>query len=112
MITLHFGAAAFGIVIGWMTYRTLAHKEKTDWGDLSTVIGTVGGAAVLSLFPAQTSLFGVYAFGLFLGFFGYYCAFLIIARKARVSWLNILTGKRVGALLMEDTEPPRTPGRD
>ena len=112
MITLHIGAAAFGIVIGWMTYRTLAHKKKPDWSDLSTVIATVGGAAVLSLFPAQTPLFGAYAIGLFVGFFGFYCVYLIIARKARISWLNIILGEKTDALLMGDTDRPRAPGRD
>jgi len=100
------GALAFGAVIGWMTHRILARKEKADWSDISTVIATVGGAAVLSLFPAQTGFFGAYAIGLFLGFFGYFLAFVAMARAGGVSWLSILTGKGVEAYIMKDVGGP------
>jgi ABC-type Fe3+-siderophore transport system permease subunit len=100
------GAAAFGAVIGWMTYRTMAQEYKAEWSDIATVIATVGSAAVLSLFPAQTDLFAAYAVGLFIGFFGYFLFYLIIARAGGVSWLDILTGEETGIYVMADTKTP------
>jgi len=105
MTALNIGAAAFGAVIGWMVHRILAHKEKADWSDISTVIATVGGAAVLSLFPVQTSTFGAYALGLFIGFFGYFVIFIAIARAGKMAWLDILTGKP-GMSIMRDDQGP------
>ncbi|WP_412062041.1 hypothetical protein [Rubrivirga sp. IMCC45206] len=65
------GAFAFGTVVGWVTYRTIRRSETTGLADIAAVIGAVGGAAVLVLFPAGTALFGAYGIGLAVGFFGY-----------------------------------------
>ncbi len=65
------GALLFGVVIGWVTYRTLRHNKEVGLGDIATVIGAVGGAAITALFPASTGTFGAYCVGLALGFFGY-----------------------------------------
>jgi hypothetical protein len=105
MIALALGALAFGVVIGWMTHRILARKEKGDWSDIATVIATVGGGAILALFPAETVAFAAYAIGLFFGFFGYFTAFLIMARIGGVSWLDILTGKP-GIFIMREGGSP------
>ena len=69
------GAICFGVVIGWITYRTL-HLRKDDVGlsDIATVIGAVGGAAVTGLFKSE-NLFAAYCIGLAAGFF----LFLIVA---------------------------------
>ncbi len=68
------GAAAFGAVVGWVTYRTLRWKSgSVGLSDLSAVLGVVGGAAITSLF-ATPVLFGAYGIGLGVGFFGYYVA--------------------------------------
>jgi hypothetical protein len=65
------GAAAFGLVVGWITYRTLRRREGTAaLSDIATVIGAIGGAAVTALFKSE-ELFGAYAIGLAIGFFGY-----------------------------------------
>lgn len=40
--------------------------------DLVTLIGVLGGSAVLTLFPASTDLFGAYGIGLAIGFFLYF----------------------------------------
>ena len=38
------GALCFGLVIGWVTYRTLRRKEGSNaLSDIATVIGAVGG---------------------------------------------------------------------
>jgi hypothetical protein len=67
-----FGAICFGVVIGWITYRTLRRRAgSAGISDIATVLGAVGGGAVTSVFKSQ-SLFGAYSIGLTLGFFGYF----------------------------------------
>jgi hypothetical protein len=71
MIVPDIGAVIFGIVIGWVTYRTLRRDTVGPrLSDLATVVAAVGGAAVTALFPTP-DLFGYYAIGLGAGFFGY-----------------------------------------
>lgn len=71
------GAASFGSVIGWITYRTLRRREdKATLMDIATVLAAVGGGAVTALFQGPT-LFGMYSLGLGGGFFGY----LVTARS-------------------------------
>ncbi|MDI4665651.1 hypothetical protein K9U40_15160 [Xanthobacter autotrophicus] len=66
------GAFFFGLVIGYITYRTLRRsQQQVGLSDIATVIGAVGGAAVLALFPAESARFDAYAFGLAAGFFLY-----------------------------------------
>jgi Kef-type K+ transport system membrane component KefB len=66
------GALAFGLVIGWLTYRTIRRtKEGSTLQDISSVIAAVGGAAVLALFKVG-EMFGAYSIGLAIGFFSYY----------------------------------------
>lgn len=65
------GALLFGVVIGWITYRTLARKAGgAQISDIATVVAAVGGGAVTGLF-GDRGLFGMYAIGLFIGFFAY-----------------------------------------
>jgi len=67
----HLGALCFGLVIGWVTYRTLRRTKTAGLSDISTVIGAIGGAAILTLFPAETEAFEAYGIGLAIGFFSY-----------------------------------------
>ena len=67
----NWGALCFGLVVGWVTYRTMRRTKPTGLSDISTVIGAVGGAAVISLFPKETGAFNAYCIGLAIGFFGY-----------------------------------------
>lgn len=65
------GAGCFGLVIGWVTYRTLRRTgDVVKLSDIATVAGAVGGAAVTALFRTD-DLFGWYSIGLAVGFFGY-----------------------------------------
>jgi hypothetical protein len=65
------GALAFGLVVGWVTYRTLRRKEGVSaLSDISSVIAAVGGGAVTALFKSS-ELFGYYSIGLAIGFFLY-----------------------------------------
>jgi fucose permease len=74
------GAFCFGLVIGWVTYRTLRHTKTSGLSDIATVIGAVGGAAVTKLFPQESETFGFYCIGLAIGFFVYFIVSLVIAR--------------------------------
>lgn len=59
------GALCFGIVVGYLTYRTVVRiGEKVAISDLAAVLGVVGGAAVIQLFQPGTRQFGWYAIGL------------------------------------------------
>lgn len=65
------GTLFFGLVIGWISYRTLRLTAGTSvLSDIVIVIGAVGGAAVTALFRSDV-LFGWYCIGLTLGFFAY-----------------------------------------
>jgi predicted permease len=98
------GALAFGILIGWYVYYINRHrKNEVQMSDLVTLIGVIGGAAVLSLFPAESDLFGAYGIGLAIGFFAYFI-FLMIFVYASPNFGSdwFLDGRRIG--------PDGTPG--
>jgi len=66
------GAILFGLVIGWIVYRVLRSREGTAaLSDLITILGVIGGAAVIALFKDGV-LFGLYSLGLVIGFFAYF----------------------------------------
>lgn len=71
------GAFCFGLVIGWITYRTLRRQAGgAAVSDIAAVIGAVGGATVVGLF--QDAMFEVYSIGLAIGFFAYFIVGLIV----------------------------------
>ena len=73
------GAAAFGALIGWYVYYINRHRpDQVQFGDLVTIIGVLGGGAILALFPAGSDLFGGYGIGLAIGFFGYFLTLLVL----------------------------------
>jgi hypothetical protein len=73
------GAFGFGAVLGWYLYFLNRYRKDVSLADLTTVIGAIGGAAVLALFPAETDLFGAYGVGLAAGFFLYFLILVILA---------------------------------
>jgi uncharacterized membrane protein YeaQ/YmgE (transglycosylase-associated protein family) len=75
------GAFAFGLVIGWVTYRTLRRTKQSGLSDIATVIGAVGGATVTGLFQKGTDSFGFYGIGLAVGFFFYLIVSVALAAK-------------------------------
>ena len=83
------GAWCFGVVIGWITYRTLRRREgAAALSDLATVIGAIGGAAVLAVFKTP-DLFGFYCIGLFIGFFVYFIVGLLVKSEAKIDmWMG------------------------
>ena len=91
------GAAAFGFIIGWMTYFTNRYRGgQVSFSDLTTLIGIIGGGAVLALFEAKTDLFGAYGIGLFLGFISYFIILLfLVGASKKFSWEWFLDGRRI-----------------
>lgn len=85
-----FGAFCFGLMIGWVTYRTLRRSKVGGLSDIATVIGAVGGAAVTGLFPEKTPLFGWYCIGLAVGFFAYLGTAIAMAPRGAksIEWLG------------------------
>jgi uncharacterized membrane protein YeaQ/YmgE (transglycosylase-associated protein family) len=68
---INWGAVCFGLVVGWVTYRTMRRSKTNGLSDIATIIGAVGGAAVTTLFPTKDQLFYAYCIGLAVGFFTY-----------------------------------------
>jgi hypothetical protein len=97
------GAFWFGAVVGWLTYFTMRHKKEHAITDIATVIGALGGAAVLTLFPQKDGLFSSYAGGLATGFFGYFVVALLLvltSKDKRAAIREFVFGKD-GASIME-----------
>jgi dipeptide/tripeptide permease len=97
MISDSVGAFFFGIVIGWITYRTLRRTSPTGLSDIATVIGSIGGATVTGLFSKESGAFGSYSVGLAIGFFLYLLTATVMAGKAGQSatvneWLGVGPG--------------------
>jgi uncharacterized membrane protein YeaQ/YmgE (transglycosylase-associated protein family) len=85
MVVESIGSFLFGIIIGWVTYRTLRRTGETvAVSNIASVVGAVGGAAVTGLFKG--SLFGWYCIGLAIGFFGYLV--LAVTVLQNVTWLG------------------------
>ena len=90
MVLGDLGAVCFGLVIGWITYRTLVRRAgEAALSDIATVLGAVGGGAVTGLFKDQ-DLFGCYCIGLAVGFFAYFAFFWKVNGSKQ-------TGKVMGA---------------
>ena len=77
------GAGAFGAVVGWYVYYINRwRKDDVQLSDIVTLVGAIGGAAVLALFPAKSDLFGAYGIGLAAGFFLYYFILVVLVYKS------------------------------
>jgi hypothetical protein len=73
------GAFCFGLVVGYITYRTLIRTtDKASIADLGAVIGAIGGAAVTGLFKPGTDVFAWYSIGLAVGLAGYFLLFGVL----------------------------------
>lgn len=101
-MTLVIGMLCFGLMIGFITYRTLVRTtEHASINDLAAVVAAVGGGAVTAIVRPQTSLFGWYAIGLFVGFVAYGCLF---------AYLNKGNGELAKVLGQRDDAPGRIGG--
>ncbi|MFG1776964.1 hypothetical protein ACGFIG_11100 [Micromonospora sp. NPDC049048] len=95
MTFLQWGAFAFGAVIGWFTYQVTRYRTDIKLADVLTIIGALGGGAVLTLFPEETDSFAAYGIGLATGYFAYFLVLLILVRTSKgwtMEWF--LDGRR------------------
>ena len=89
------GAFGFGLVLGWFLYYLNRYRAEVSIADITTVVGAIGGAAVLALFPAKSDLFGMYGLGLAAGFFGYFIVLtFLVARSANFDRDYLIDGRR------------------
>lgn len=95
----------FGIVLGFITYRTLKRKSRSGISDIAAVAGALGGAATTRLFPNGSAGFDLYCAGLAVGFFGYLVISMAIAALLVRSTGATLSsaGKVATEFLGEDT---------
>ncbi|HJT15613.1 MAG TPA: hypothetical protein VJ790_23525 [Dongiaceae bacterium] len=78
------GAMSFGLVIGWFLYLINRYRKgDVQFGDITTVVGAVGGAAVTRLFSEGGELFGAYGLGLAIGFFSYFIILLLMVAGSK-----------------------------
>jgi hypothetical protein len=76
------GALAFGLIIGWYVYYVNRYRKgDVQFSDITSLIGVIGGGAVLSLFNTP-DLFGWYGVGLAIGFFGYFLVLAGLVKKS------------------------------
>ena len=61
-------AGLFGVVLGWNLYFINRYRKDVVLGDLASVVGAIGGAAVLALFGSGTEPSPAYGIGLAVGF--------------------------------------------
>lgn len=87
MDIVNVGAICFGLVIGWITYRTLRRSTGTAVSDIATVIGAVGGGAVTLLFDTKL-LFAYYSIGLAAGFFLYLIFAMLYDKENVGAWMS------------------------
>jgi hypothetical protein len=77
------GAGFFGAVVGWYLYYINRYRTgEVQLGDLVTVVGALGGGAILALFPSGTDLFGAYGIGLAAGFFAYLIVLAVLVGRS------------------------------
>jgi hypothetical protein len=88
------GAAVFGLVVGFITYRTLVRtSDKTAITDLAAVLGAIGGGAVTKLYDPAGEPFAWYAFGLAGGVLLFFLAFLAMNGKDKAA--SVMSGGTV-----------------
>lgn len=75
------GSVCFGIVVGYITYRTLLQTEKSQITDLAAVIAAIGGGVVADRFDDRgTDSFGWYSIGLLAGMAVFLVLHLVVTR--------------------------------
>jgi hypothetical protein len=90
------GAFGFGLLIGWYVYYINRYRTgDVQISDLVTVIGVIGGAAILALFKPESDLFGAYGIGLAVGFYLYFLVLVLlvlVSKNFTADWF--LDGRR------------------
>jgi hypothetical protein len=103
------GACCFGIVIGYVTYRTLARStDRAAISDLAAVVGAVGGAVITGLFPAGSTLFAWYSIGLLGGMAAFFVIFGRLNGKKKLAAMMAGEPDVVSAREVNRSEPGGT----
>jgi hypothetical protein len=98
------GPLVFGVVVGFVTYRTLIRTtQKTSIGDLATIITAIAGGAITKLFGADQRSFAWYAIGLACGLAIYFLIYLKMNGRKK-------TAKVMGGVVGEDGSAADTGG--
>lgn len=109
-MVLTIGSVCFGLLVGYITYRTLARTaDKTSISDLAAVIGAVGGGAVATIVKPQTDNFGWYAIGLLAGFIAYGVLFAAVNGKAEFAKVMGLPGRPASGTAGNEIDGGRGP---
>jgi hypothetical protein len=67
-VVISVGATCFGVVLGYVTYRTLVRKSNAAISDIAAVGAATGGGAVAQINHGSADSFGWYSIGLLVGF--------------------------------------------
>ena len=67
-VVISVGATCFGVVLGYVTYRTLVRKSNAAISDIAAVGAATGGGAVAQINHGSADSFGWYSIGLLIGF--------------------------------------------
>ncbi|NED81154.1 hypothetical protein G3I76_13790 [Streptomyces sp. SID11233] len=95
------GAFSFGVVIGWIAYRTLRRSpDAPRVADLLTIIAALGGGTVIGTQFGEPDLFAMYGIGLAAGFFVYLILSSLVDRAERKA------DERALALSLVSPQPP------
>lgn len=90
------GVLCFGVVVGYITYRTLVRsKAKAEVRDLVVVVGAIGGGTVTALVEPGTDLFGWYGIGLLAGLVVYAVLFGVLNGRKKLG--QRMSGEDIGA---------------
>lgn len=93
------GTILFGLIMGWISYRIMRLRTTpATLTDLYALLAIISGAVIVALLR-DSVLFGLYALGLAIGFFGY------LASDTGLSGLQKLMPRRSAQL----TPPASTP---
>jgi hypothetical protein len=90
------GAGCFGLILGWYLYFINRYRSgPVDFGDITSILTAIGGAAVTALFRSGSDMFGAYGIGLAVGFFLYYAILnTMVARSPNFDSDFFLDGRR------------------
>jgi hypothetical protein len=77
--------------------------------DITAFVGAIGGAAVLTLFPSGSNLFGYYGLGLGVGFFAYFVILLVFVLLSKGFTIAFFLDGRAPALAPDETHDIQHP---
>lgn len=106
------GVSCFGLLVGFITYRTLVRAASTAVSDLASVIAAVGGGAVTAMAKPGTDMFGWYAIALLAGFVVYGVLFALtngVGAFAKVMGQQDVVAGGAGQQATAQHQPPGAP---